>query len=160
MTMKWLALLLLPPILLLTGGLLLNRPPLLSPPGLIDRLKTYLTTNVAQTRPDHGFPELRPPLVPAGEETTRDAVLTAMRTLGWREIRSVDGEIRAVVVSSVFRFRDDLTLRLEPAAGGTRLHARSASRVGRGDLAANARHLQALFSEVDRLVVPEGRRGP
>jgi hypothetical protein len=148
--MKWLALILAVPFLLLTGGLLLNRPPLLSPPGPLERLKTYLATNVAETRPDHPFPELRTPLVLADEESVRVAVTRAMRQLGWGEIRDEPGEIGAVVVSPLFRFRDDVTVRPERTEGGTLIHARSASRVGKGDLAANARHLRALFAEVER----------
>lgn len=148
--MKWLTLILALPFLLIIGGLLLNRPPLLSAPGPLERLKVYLTTNVAETRLDHPFPELRPPLVPADVEQTRDIVLAAARTLEWREIQVTDGEVRAVVASPLLRFRDDVTIRLEKATSGTLLQARSASRLGKGDLAANARHLQALFSEVER----------
>lgn len=151
--MKWLALILALPILMLAGGLLLNRPPLWSPPGPLERLKTYLTTNVAENRPGHPFAELRTPLVRADVERTRAAVLTAMRGLGWKEIREEPGEIRAVAVSPLLRFRDDLTVRLEGTDGGTLLYARSSSRVGKGDLAANARHLRDLFAEVERLAV-------
>ena len=150
--MKWFALILALPFLLITGALLLNRPPLLSPPGPLQRLSTYLTTNVAETRLDHEFPELRPPLIPAGTEQAQEAVLTAVRSLGWQEIQVIDGEVRAVVLSPLLGFRDDVTVRLEGKAEGTLLNGRSASRVGKGDLAANARHLQALFSEVARLV--------
>lgn len=60
--------------------------------------------------------------------------------------------VRAVVVSKLFRFRDDVIVWTETATGGTLLHARSTSRIGKGDLAANARHLQALFAEVQGLV--------
>ncbi|MCG6861308.1 MAG: DUF1499 domain-containing protein [Chromatiaceae bacterium] len=150
--MKWFALVLALPFLFLGGALLLNRPPMLSPPGPLERFKTYLTTNVAQTRLEHVLPELHPSLFLADEEETQDAVVKAMRSLGWREIQAMDGEVRAVVVSPLFRFRDDVTVRPEATEGGTLLHARSASRVGKGDLAANARHLQALFAEVERLV--------
>ena len=150
--MKWLVFVLFLPFLLIGGGLLLNRPPLLPPPGPLERLKTYLSTNVAETRPNHELPELRPPLVPASLEETQDAVLAVMRSLRWREIRAVAGEIRAVVVSPLFRFRDDVTVRLESTSGGTLLEARSASRIGKGDLAANARHLRALFEGVARLI--------
>jgi hypothetical protein len=146
--MKWLALLLAIPFLLLMGGLLLNRPPLFSPPGPIERLKTYLMTNVAETRPNHSFPELRTPLVPSNDETVHAAVLRAMRELGWQEIRDDREEISAVMVSPLFRFRDDVTVRLEQTDRGTLIHARSASRVGKGDLAANARHLLELFAAV------------
>jgi uncharacterized protein (DUF1499 family) len=150
--MKWFALVLALPFLPIVGGLLLNRPPLLSPPGPLERLRAYLTTNVAETRLDHQFPELHPRLVPAGKERTRKAVLTAVRSLGWREIQVMDAEVRAVVVSRFVRFRDDVTVRLEATEGGTLLHACSASRVGKGDLAANAAHIRALFAEVERLV--------
>ena len=153
--MKWFALILALPFLLLASGLLLNRPPLLAPPGPMERLKTYLTTNVAETREGHVFPELRPPLFAAGAKATRDAVVRAMRSLGWREIRMTEGEVRAVVVSALFQFRDDVTVRPQATEGGTLLHARSASRIGKGDLAANARHLRALFSQVERLVSTE-----
>lgn len=150
--MKWLALIFALPFLLIIGGLLLNRPPLLSPPGPPVRLITYLTTNVAETRLDHDFPELRPSVVPVGEDEAQEAVLTAVRLLGWREIQVSDGEVRAVVLSPLLGFRDDVTVWFEGKAGGTLLHARSASRVGKGDLAANVRHLQNLFAEVRRLV--------
>jgi uncharacterized protein (DUF1499 family) len=151
--MKWFAILLALPLLLLIAGLLLNRPPLLAPPGPMERIKTYLTTNVAETGFAHVFPELRPPLVAAEKKATLDAVVTAMRSLGWREIRSTEGGVRAVVVSALFRFRDDVIVRTQATESGTLLHARSVSRVGKGDLAANARHLQMLFAEVDRISV-------
>lgn len=150
--MKWLALILALPFLLITGGLFLNRPPLLSPPGPLERLRTYLTSNVAETRSDHVFPELRPRLVPLDIQQTQAAVLASMRSLGWREIRVVDGRTAAVVVSPLFGFRDDLSVRLEKAASATLLNARSTSRIGKGDLAANTRHLQRLFAEVERRV--------
>jgi uncharacterized protein (DUF1499 family) len=150
--MKWFALILALPLLLLTGGLLLNLPPLLAPPGPMERLRTYLTTNVAETREGHVFPELRPPLFAAEAKATQDAVLAAMRSLGWREVQAIDGEVRAVAVSALFRFRDDVTVRLEATEAGTLLHARSASRIGKGDLAANAKHLRLLFAQVERLI--------
>jgi len=150
--MKWIVFLLALPFLLLAGGLLLNRPPLLAPPGPVERLKTYLTTNVAETQEGHVFPELRSPLFATEAKATQDAVVAAMRSLGWREVQVIDGEVRAVAVSALFRFRDDVTVRLEATEGGTLLHARSASRIGEGDLAANAKHLRLLFAQVERLI--------
>jgi uncharacterized protein (DUF1499 family) len=150
--MKYLAFLLALPFVLVAGALLLNRAPMLSPPGPMERLKTYLTTNVAETREGHVFPELRPPIFAAQAKAAQDAVVKAMRSLGWREIQETDGEIRALVVSALFRFRDDVSVRVQATEQGTVLHARSASRVGKGDLGANARHLQALFAQVERLI--------
>ena len=150
--MKWLVLVLLSPLIMLVAALLLNRPPLLAPPGALERLRIYLTTNVAETRPEHAFPELRTPIVPGDRARVHRAVLTAMRELGWADIHDAQGETRAVVISTLFRFRDDVSVRLEESERGTLLHARSASRLGKGDLAANSRHLQALLAAVERLV--------
>ncbi len=156
--MKWFVLVLALPFLLLAGGLLLNRPPMLSPPGPMERLKTYLTSNVAETRAEHPFPELRPPLFAAEVKETQDAVVTAMQSLGWREIRASKEEVRAVMASALFRFHDDVSVRTEATEGGTLLHARSASRVGKGDLAANAKHLRVLFAQVERLIATKDAR--
>jgi uncharacterized protein (DUF1499 family) len=150
--MKWFALILALPFLLLAGGLLLNRPPLLAPPGPAERLKRYFTTNVAETRERHLFSESRPPLFATEAKETRDAAVAAMRSLRWREIQMIEEEVRAVVVSTLFRFRDDVIVWTEATEEGTLLHARSASRVGKGDLAANAGHLQALFAKVAELI--------
>ncbi len=147
--MKWLIWLLVLPLGLILGGLLGNQPPLLSPPGPLVRLKTYLTTNLAETAPDHPFPELRPPRLSADLPTARARLRAAMEALGWQEIRTDAGDgLRAVVVTPLLRFRDDLAVRLEPRGGEVWLHARSASRLGRGDLGANARHLRELFAAV------------
>jgi len=150
--MKWLGLIFAIPILLVSGGLLLNRPPLLSPPGPWERLKIYLTTNVSETRPDHELPELRPPHFSAGPKEVQDAVVTAMGSLGWQDIQETGNEVHAVVVSPLFRFRDDVIVRIQSDAGGTLLQARSASRIGKGDLAANAGHLQLLFVQIGLLL--------
>jgi uncharacterized protein (DUF1499 family) len=156
--MKWFFVLFALPFVLLAGALFLNRPPMLAPPGPAKRLWTYLTTNVAETRKGHDFPELQPPLFAADAEQTQDAVVAAMRSLGWREIQVTQKEVRAVVVSTMFRFHDDVTVKTEVTEKGTLLNARSASRIGKGDLAANARHLTALFARVERLIGKEDAR--
>lgn len=147
--MKWLLLLAGLPVILLIGGLLLNRPPLMTPPGPWERISLYLTTNVAETRPDHALPELRTPRLNGEPAQIHEAVLSAMGKLAWQEIKQEGGTTEAVAVSPLFRFRDDVSVRLETIDGGTLLHARSASRVGRGDFAANARHLQDLFKHLE-----------
>ncbi len=146
--MKWIALILVLPFGLLAGALLINRPPLFAQPGLAERLKVYLTTNVAETREDHPFAELRTPSIATAADETERALVKAMESLGWQEISRSDGVVQAVVVSSLFRFRDDVVVRVEGTEKGSLLHARSASRVGKGDLAANARHLQKLFAQL------------
>lgn len=141
----WLLILLVPPALL-AGALLLNRPPWLAPPGPWSRLALYLTTNVAETRAGHRRPELRPMELPLAGESARERVLEAMRSLGWRNVRAEGPALRAEVVTALLRFTDDVSVRLEPSPQGVRVQVRSASRVGRGDLAANTRHVRDLYA--------------
>ena len=49
------------------------------------------------------------------------------------------------------RFIDDVLVWLEERPGGTRVHARSHSRVGRADLGQNRRNLLDLFRTLDAL---------
>jgi len=139
------------PVLLLAAGLVANRVPLLDPPGPGQRLRTYLTANVAETAPDASFPELRVPLFDASQEELIRAVETASRRLGWEPgpVDRAQGTLRAVVTTALWRFKDDVEIRVLPAAeGGPMLQVRSASRVGKGDLGANSRHIQDLLKAV------------
>jgi uncharacterized protein (DUF1499 family) len=143
--MKWLLVVCLLPVLLAIGALVMNRPPLWEPPGPLVRLKLYLTTHVAETHPEHTRPELRTLTLKLPPETLPDRVVEAMRQLGWQQIRANQAEVRALVVTSLLRFKDDVVVRLESTPAGVQVHVRSESRVGQGDLAANTRHVQDLY---------------
>jgi uncharacterized protein (DUF1499 family) len=55
------------------------------------------------------------------------------------------GEVEAVATSRLFGFQDDIVLRIRPdPAGGSRVDMRSKSRVGQGDLGANAARIRAF----------------
>ena len=143
---------------LIAGGLIANRPPMMDPPGLWTRLVTYLGTHVAETRPDHPFPELRPHFyaLPPGRlyAVTREAIAG----LGWG-IASEDPAglcLTAVVESALWRFKDDVVVCVEPAEGGSTLRMRSSSRIGRGDLAANTRHLLDVYAAIEQRLAASG----
>ena len=142
------------PVLLLASGLLANRVPLMAPPGPLERLRTYLTTNVAETSPQPRFPELAEPHFAASPERLFEAVGAAMDALGWKRTSDpVAGEHRAVIATPLWRFRDDLTARVAwTDTGGSRLALRSSSRVGRADLGANARHILDLLAETSQRI--------
>ena len=71
------------------------------------------------------------------------------------QVESVDPDLptlRATRRSRLFRFVDDVTVRLDSAPGsGTLLHARSQSRVGKGDFGQNRRNLRELFAALGGL---------
>ncbi|MEN8168042.1 MAG: DUF1499 domain-containing protein [Pseudomonadota bacterium] len=143
--MKWLLLVPLIPLLLVIGALIANRPPLLDPPGPLQRLRLYFTTHVAETRVDHERPELRPIWLGMDEKQALSEIASAMDRLHWQDVRQQDGVVRALVVTPLLGFKDDIEVWLEPTGEGTLLQARSVSRIGRGDLAANTRHILELF---------------
>lgn len=133
------------------GTMLFNRAPLWRPPGPWARIVTYLTTNVAETSDHAARPELRTPRYTVAGAALYRSVREAMEQLGWRLVEqdSDPGTLAAVVRTPLWHFRDDVTVTvLEPQGGGSALHVRSTSRVGRGDLAANTRHVLDLLDAV------------
>ncbi|MCP5151037.1 MAG: DUF1499 domain-containing protein [Ectothiorhodospiraceae bacterium] len=118
--------------------------PLAAPPGPAARLALYLTTNVAESTQGSPRPELRP----AEHAVSPDAALAATRAvaaaLGWAEVEVDSGPdrgatVRAVAITGWLRFRDDVEVRIVPLGSeGVQVLVRSRSRVGRGDLGANA----------------------
>jgi hypothetical protein len=95
------------------------------------------------------------------EQSAEEVMLLAQRAatnLGWQVIdsasplgRTAVGRIDAVARSLLFRFPDDITIRLRAGVGETRIDLRSASRVGRHDFGANARHIRDFAREIEAL---------
>jgi uncharacterized protein (DUF1499 family) len=72
----------------------------------------------------------------------------AIRSLPrWQVVHSdaQAGTVIAIRRTRLFRFTDDITVRLEPAEGMTRVGARSQSRVGLTDFGQNRRNLLELL---------------
>ncbi len=136
-------------------------------PGPVERLKVYFTQNSVQTSEQNRFPELRSVVFPVGSEQLYRAVQNALVELGWSqspsfEVHTHEHLINAVVTTPVFKFKDDVVIvvhdqRCEQGALHSTLDMRSSSRIGRGDLAANAGHVQTLFAQV---ALELGRQAP
>jgi uncharacterized protein (DUF1499 family) len=77
----------------------------------------------------------------------------AARALGWTIVGSdpAQGRLEATATTFWFRFTDDIVVRVRREGAGSRLDVRSKSRVGRGDLGANARRIRAFAVEMQRL---------
>ncbi len=72
----------------------------------------------------------------------------AARKMGWK-VAAVDaarGRLEATARTTWFGFRDDVVVRVSPEPGGSRVDVRSASRVGRSDVGANARRIRVFLS--------------
>ena len=68
------------------------------------------------------------------------------------EMPAYVGAIQVEVESALFGFVDDLTIFLLSTEKGTQVDVYSASRVGKGDLGANAKHIRELIEKLDYLV--------
>lgn len=115
-------------------------------------------TNSAATRPDHDDERLRTrhlrlPL--AHVAAAIKVTVPTLRTYGrrWRLVEMKAEPATAEAASVVLRvqvpvlvFTDDLVATLRAAPDGCRLDVASASRVGRGDLGENRRHILQLLA--------------
>jgi uncharacterized protein (DUF1499 family) len=71
----------------------------------------------------------------------------AARELGWRlvEVDEPSGRVEAYDITSLFRFVDDVVIRVRARPdGGSLVDVRSTSRVGQSDLGANAERIRSL----------------
>ncbi len=138
----------------LAAGLIANKLPWMDPPGVGTRLMTYLSTNVAETAVDSPFPELKPRAYAAPAAFMFDVARRAAKALKW-ELTNIDPEtkkIEAVVTTQVIGFKDDVIIQVEATGEEScKLLVRSASRVGKGDLGANTRHVMNLIETVNVL---------
>ena len=74
--------------------------------------------------------------------------------VGW-EIVAVDseaGRVEATDTTPWFGFKDDIVVRVRRADGGMRVDVRSVSRVGGGDLGANAARVRAFLEQLEARV--------
>ncbi len=96
------------------------------------------------------FPDLETLTLTATPAEAVEQSRTAALALGWT-VTSVDadaGIIEAYDQTTFFRFVDDVVIRVRPAPGGSEIDVRSNSRVGGGDLGANAKRIRAFRDEL------------
>jgi uncharacterized protein (DUF1499 family) len=122
---------------------LADPPAFASDPAGMGRDMSYPAGFAAEVK--RGYPDLAPirtgaeptPALARAEETARG--------LGW-EVVSVDsaaGTLLARDTSKIFRFVDDVVVRVRPGeSGGSIVDVRSKSRVGQGDIGANAARIR------------------
>lgn len=98
------------------------------------------------------YPELAP--FPRDEEPAKAfaAALAAAKRMPRWEVVYEDAAalvLEAVATTGLLRFKDDVIVRVTPAAKGSLVHVRSKSRLGKGDLGANAARIKAYASELN-----------
>jgi len=98
------------------------------------------------------YPDLGPLYVDTPFPQAFSEALSAAESLGWEILVAdrEDGVIHAKDETAIFRFIDDVVIRVRPEADGARIDVRSKSRDGGGDLGANAKRIRALFDAIER----------
>jgi uncharacterized protein (DUF1499 family) len=99
-----------------------------------------------------GYPDLAPITVTEPPDEVRITAEGVAQQLGW-EITYRDagaGIFEAVQVTRIFRFVDDIVVRVRPSNGGSIVDVRSKSRDGRGDMGANAARIRAFRDKLAR----------
>jgi uncharacterized protein (DUF1499 family) len=71
--------------------------------------------------------------------------------LGWEIVAASedDGRFEATDTTFWFGFKDDVVVRIRPEGDGSRIDLRSVSRVGVGDLGANAARIKRFVQRIE-----------
>jgi uncharacterized protein (DUF1499 family) len=96
------------------------------------------------------YPDIVPLVLPIPADRAFDRALAAARAMGWEMVASdpASGRIEATDTTFWFGFKDDVVVRVTPQPAGSRLDVRSLSRVGVGDIGANAARIRAYLAAV------------
>ncbi len=102
------------------------------------------------------YPDVQPILVELEADEAFAIALKAAQARGWTIVdraapgsgRSGLGHIDAVDRTLIMGFPDDITIRVKPLAGQTRIDVRSVSRYGRNDFGDNAKRIGAFAREL------------
>jgi len=96
------------------------------------------------------YPDIRPLHTRLDRASALYAARQVLRDMGLQVVDEsvTEGRIEAVDRTRLFGFRDDLVVRVREGPAGTRVDARSMSRLGRSDLGQNAKRLRSFFSRL------------
>ncbi|HEY4848665.1 MAG TPA: DUF1499 domain-containing protein [Methylocella sp.] len=104
------------------------------------------------------YPQIQPILLDLDAREAFDAALKALAANGWKIVeqrppgRAGLGHIDAIATSFILGFPSDITLRLMPLAGQTRIDIRSVSRFGPYDAGAGPRNIASFEAALEAIV--------
>lgn len=99
------------------------------------------------------YPDLAPIALKQEPAAAFTAAAAAAKRMPRWEVVHEDAAARvleAVATTGLLRFKDDVVVRVTPAEGGSAVHVRSKSRLGKGDLGANAQRIRAYAAELTK----------
>ena len=109
------------------------------------------------------YPDIKSLQTSANKTVAIKAIKTAVEQMGWRRLGETETEawrLEAVARTPLFGFRDDVVIRITEKNIDTRLvtiiDVRSASRVGLGDIGANAKRINAFYKTLEEIINSQG----
>jgi len=99
------------------------------------------------------YPDIAPLTLAVPPTRALDLAERAARSMGWDivAVSAPDLRVEATATTLLFGFKDDVAIRITPAAQGSRIDVRSVSRVGRSDVGANAARIRAYLKALHDL---------
>ena len=96
------------------------------------------------------YPDIEPLNTKAPKDKVFEAAKQTLSSMGLEivDANPAEGRIEAVDTSLLYGFKDDMVVRIEEGADGTRVDARSMSRVGRSDLGINAKRIRTFMARL------------
>jgi uncharacterized protein (DUF1499 family) len=124
---------------------------------LIGLFVPSLNINDVTTGATPEYPDIQPQRFTQPAAQVFDAAsAVAHAAEGWEVTREdrATGVIEAVATTPLMHFKDDVTITIAAAGDGATVNVRSHSRVGKGDLGANAKRIKLFQAELANRVPP------
>jgi len=97
-----------------------------------------------------GYPDIGPALLNAPPAQALQLAERAARAMGWDIVAVAPDQLRieATDTTLMFGFKDDIVIRVTANGSGSRVDARSLSRIGGSDLGTNAKRIRSFFRKL------------
>jgi uncharacterized protein (DUF1499 family) len=105
----------------------------------------------------NAYPDIGPLEVKAPLSVVLKAAEAEVRDFGWELVAVADDSIEATATTTWFGFKDDVVIRLREEGDSVRVDMRSASRVGRSDVGANAARIRAYLDALEQRLNANGK---
>jgi uncharacterized protein (DUF1499 family) len=125
-----------------------------NPPAFVAVLPRRKGANSLEVLPEviaqqkKGYPDIAPALLQVPPAVAFERAEKAARAMGWEIVAAepAEGRIEATDTSLLFGFKDDVVVRVKAEGAGSRVDARSVSRVGRSDFGVNAKRVRKFIA--------------
>lgn len=96
------------------------------------------------------YPDIRPVMLSMNPDDAYRAAMRTAKEMGWEVVVNDPAarRLEAVDETKWFGFKDDVSIRVQPASGISRVDIRSVSRVGRSDVGKNAERIRAYVARL------------